>query len=229
MVCNEIIDKIFSILAQDVYGRDKCNSGHDFTHIQRMLAMRRTFWGDIIKEVSDVSEFTLDLAILFHDLDRSRCFRGRDEKTVGLRKDFMKRIMKKFPISEHLISFVVEGVEASHAKDKDDDSALIVLLRDLDKADMGAVGILRMQGVADERGYGYFRPKDFDFNNQPVKIDDNLGSVVEDVKFCCEWWDDPRFQIRTRAIRAKVEHRFVFMNKFIKQLEREMKEINLVR
>ncbi len=229
LVLSSQLARILAYLEESIYRKDLVGSGHDHTHIQRLLAMRRVVWDELHIEyplLSPTDAEVLDLALLFHDLNRSRDMRGRHVREA--RELFMGTTIRREGFSEQTIIAVIDIVEMSHEKDHDEEPILLTLLRDLDKSDMGAFGILRMQGVADERGYGYFQPHDFDQTVPATEGDENLGSVVDDLRFCLEWWDNPKFAIRSSVIRNKVAHRFAFMRTFLAQLEYEARELNLI-
>lgn len=232
-----VVWDIFNGLKQDVYRRDFTNNGHDYEHIERMLAMRQMFWPAIIKDEPQIGHetaFILDCAILFHDLNRVERLRGKGPEMEMRRMAFARTIMDLHNINNYIAEIAIETIQSTFKKDEPSEQALVRLLRDFDKADMGAVGIYRMAAVADSRKYGVFvRPEDFNLDAPAIKGDENLDSFCADIKFCHRWWlknetDGDDWEIRTPAIRERVAHRFEFMKTFLKQLESEMSEIGLV-
>ncbi len=227
------IKEIFNYLAIEVYDpkRGQINWGHDDKHILRMLAARRAYWADIVKDEPGLVgvELLLDLAILFHDLNRLKNLRGHGEADEKRRKNYATKLMKRFDITPSLSKRVNEIVAAQHLPDNPNEEPVLRLLRDLDKADMGAIGIYRMAATACDRGYGVFaRARDFDPDVPAIEGDENLDSFAADICFCLEWFEKQEFAIRSNAIRQRVAHRFEFMRKFLEQLKIEHKELNLI-
>lgn len=228
--------RILADLRQNVYSRENTNNGHDYEHIERMLAMRQAFWPAIVRDEPAAIEYeiVLDLAIVFHDLNRSALLRGRGSEADFKRAQFAKNLMRNHRVSEIVAGSAILAIAMTFKKDYSAEPIDVRLLRDLDKADMGAIGIYRMAAVADSRKYGVFaRPEDFDLGAPAIKGDENLDSFCADIKFCHRWWlkneaEGDDWEIRTPAIRARVNHRFQFMKNFLKQIESEMREIELV-
>ena len=81
-----------------------CDWGHDSEHIRRMLAMRSIWWADIVAEeraINEISGFPLDLAILFHDLHRSKWTNGKGAKAESMRAEFSLDLMHRFNVDRH--------------------------------------------------------------------------------------------------------------------------------
>lgn len=225
--------QILEELRQNVYSRENTNNGHDYEHIERMLAMRQAFWPAIMKDEPEIDgwDVVLDLAIVFHDLNRSTLLSGKGALVVQFAHNMMHKHSVLIMDSNAAIDVVNK---VAFKKEYPTEPTLRRLLRDLDKADMGAIGIYRMAAVADSRKYGVFaRPGDFDLATPAIKGDDNLDSFCADIKFCHRWWlkneaEGDDWEIRTPAIRTRVNHRFQFMKNFLKQLESEIREIGLL-
>lgn len=228
--------QILEDLRQNVYSREHTNNGHDYEHIERMLAMRQAFWPTIVKDEPEIEDWdmVLDLAIVFHDLNRSAPLHGKGTEADAKRADYAYLTMRQHHVGITMANRVIEVITSTFKKDDPTEPLPVRLLRDLDKADMGAVGIYRMAAVADSRKYGVFaRPEDFDLRAPAIKSDENLDSFCADIKFCHRWWikneaEGDDWEIRTPAIRERVSHRFHFMKLFLEQLKSEMREIGLV-
>ena len=179
-----------------------------------MLASRQMWWRAIVEtepEIATKAE-VLDLAILFHDLNRSKEFRGKGAEADVRRADFARAIMLQFGIELEVAEEAIKTITGTFQQDDENETSLVRLLRDFDKSDMGAVGIYRMAAVACDRNYGIFaRARDFDPDAPAIEGDDNLDSFAADICFCLEWWTKPKFAIRTPAIRRIAEPRFRFM------------------
>lgn len=226
--------KIFERLKKGAMSHLHSGNGHDFEHIERMLAMRQTFWSEIIRDephlVSDpFLPDRLDLAISFHDLNRSAMLSGKTATADARRADFALTLMRQYGIGDATAHHVIDTIQVSYKQDAPSETDLLRLLRDFDKADMGAVGIYRMAAVADSRNYGVFaRTSDFDPHASAIEGDENLDSFCADIKYCLEWWTNPKFIIRTRAIRNRVKRRFDYMVSFLERIRSEYQEIGLI-
>lgn len=228
------IKEIFDFLAQNYFDPKKghCNWGHDGEHLKRMLAMRKALWPAIVADEKRLSglELIVNLAIVFHDLDRSKEFRGRTDEAKTRRRTFGRKLMTDHGIPSYIIDEVFRALDGkSLPKGNKHKPTLSRIVDDLDKADMGAIGVYRMAAVACERNYGVFaRARDFDPDAPAIDGDENLDSFAADICFCLEWWSKPKFAIETPAIRTAVEHRFKFMREFLTQLKREHEELGLI-
>lgn len=228
------VQEIFDEIVPKYFDPHKghCDWGHEGEHLRRMLAMRRAWWDDIVADEPNAAGLALplDLAILFHDLDRSKELAGHDDEKVQLRCEAAWMLMSKHGVDETTAAKVFlamekKGLRTGHAER----TILARLLSDFDKADMGAVGIYRMAAVASARGYGIFvRAEDFNLESPAIEGDENLDSFAADIKFCLEWWTNPKFAIETSAIRRRAEHKFRFMLSFLAQLQTEHAELGFL-
>lgn len=229
----EIVLSIYDRYIAFVSNRHLADFGHGHDHVARVLALRRRLWKDIKSEQPEllVDPFVLELCILFHDLNHSANFVGTNIHARTARYSFIRDVLKISGREEkiyHLVSLIHDVIESSHQADRPDDSPLLVLLRDLDKSDMGATGIIRMAAVGAKRKYEqYWKPRDFNPDVPSVLGDENLDTVAADLRFCLDWWNPTRFAIKTPAIRRAVEHRFKFMQQTLAQLEIEANEVSL--
>lgn len=229
----KIRDMLFRELTETVYTREKCNQGHDFTHIERGLRRRAISWEDIKDdrpEITNDDAFVLDLAIIFHDLDRSSDFRGRDDAAIQKREKFVRKKLLEYKVDGQVIAHVTTLMADIKKRDSEGELALVTVLRDIDKADMGAVGIFRMAMVASDRGYGILtKASAFDYNAKAIEGDENLDGFNEDLKFCEEWWKrGSGWEIRTPCIRRAVRTRFAFMRLFMEHLQSEHEELGMI-
>lgn len=205
----------------------RCDRAHDQRHIRRVLALRETYWPVLEKEkaTANIDPFVLDLAIIFHDLDRNLDFRGKDEKAVEDRADFIRLKVYGLNLGESTITAIINAAETNHKPRSDSDSPLRTLLSDLECCDVGAVGVLRMADVAASRGYGYGKARNFDPSLSATEGDENLDSVTDDIRFCLDWYNGPeKFRIQNSAIKILAEHRFNFLQMFFNQLKKEFEE-----
>ena len=205
-----------------------CNRAHDERHIKRVLKLREKYWPTLIAEKAtmDMDPFVLDLAILFHELNRAKQFRGKDEITKQTRAQFIVSHLSHLKLGNNVINDIILATETSSQPRSNLDSPLRTLLSDLDCCDIGAVGILRMADVAADRGYGYGKARNFNPTLPATEGDENLDSVTDDLKFCLEWWNGPyKFRIINTTIRKLAEYRFQFMRDFLIQLKNEFEEI----
>ncbi len=228
------VKEIFDFLVPNYFDprNGHCNWGHDGEHLKRVLAARKTYWPAIIKDEPDLAgnELVVDLALVLHDLDRSRDLRGRTDEAKARREDLARSLMNQHGVADDVIEQVFAVLDKKFLKTGDPEKpALSRIVDDLDKADMGATGIYRMAAVACDRNYGIFaRARDFDPHAPAIEGDENLDSFAADICFCLEWYTNPKFLIDTPAIFVAVRDRFAFMRDFLSQLEREHKKLGLI-
>lgn len=198
------------------YQLGPARGGHDFTHPQRMEKI-----ADIIMSPIDprykADPLVVKSAIWYHDIHRTTYFYYlKEEEKTGLMID----TLSKLGLHNDEIVLVIDAV-AKHSKlNENSDSPVLVYLKDIDKLDMGAIGILR---IAAHHQIPPYNLKDF--TNAPLAPSDGkLESHIEDIKFCLEWKD----MLRTEGAKKLGKKRFAFMQRFLRETERELKELGII-
>ena len=190
--------------------------GHDFTHPQRM---EKT--ADIIMNPIDprykADPLLVKISIQYHDIHRTTYFdRLKEEEKTGLIID----TLTKLGLLTNEIMLVIDAVTKHSRLNEDSDSPVLVYLKDTDHLDIGAIGILR---IAAHHQIPPYNLEDFQ-GKSPAKADEKLESHVEDIKFCLEWED----MLRTEGAKKLGQRRFAFMRQFILEIDRELKELEII-
>lgn len=190
--------------------------GHGVDHIKRMVNTAR-----LIVDPREVDPLLLEAAIWLHDLDRTARFNSKPKEELA---EFIRVSLLEFGFSEEEIALVIDAVQKHSDLNGDSDSDLLIFLKDCDRLDMGAIGVARTiaHGKGKEEGaLPIYVPGDF----SKTKPRAALGvSVVRNVRFCLEWQDMLRAPKAKELARAK----FAFMQTFIEEVERELKELGII-
>lgn len=225
--------KLFNKLKSEVYNRQLCNLAHDFEHIRRGVIRFSTWLPLILADdptlKTKLNSYQVYLDYLCHDLNRSRKFRIdepdkalRRKKEHNTRIDYIRLILRDYA-HNNLVETVIGDVENHHLDDAEDESIEQRFKNDIDKADMGAIGIARMFTIAAERQYGITGSAvEFQFDIQASGADEDIESGAADVKWCYDWWRHPKFGIKNKTIRRLVESRFAFLYHFSQEMKQEL-------
>lgn len=179
--------------------------GHDVSHVVRMCAIAEK----IADETVDV--FLLKLAIWLHNLDRS---------SYGYPP--VRQLLFQYPeITTEETDTIIDAVQKHSKLNNDSDSILLRFFKDCDRLDMGAMGILR---IAAHR-WDLPPYKASDFEGRPDSTEEkDLKTMVHDLYRCLEW----EGFLRTAGAKALAVKRFAFMRRFLNEVERELKELELI-
>lgn len=202
-----------------VYGREFTRGGHDITHIERGEAT-----ANLILDPPDpkypVSSLLVKVTGWCHDLHRTAYFdqfNFKEEEKTGWLVD----MLKKGGLNQDEILTVVDAVAKHSRLNSPDDSPVLVYLKDVDHLDMGAIGILR---IAAHR-WNIPPYHSIDFEGKPASTaEKDLQSMVHDLYRCLEW----EGFLRTSGAKALGKQRFAFMRTFLKELERELRELRVI-
>lgn len=204
--------KALKKLLASTYQLKHTRGGHDITHFERMEKI-----AEKIADPGEVDIPLLKMAIWLHDIDRADSF---ELKTEAERINFMQKTLSDLKLEQRQIDTIIDA-QLKHSKPKDSsDSMILVYLKDIDHLDMGAIGILR---IAAHHRNPHYNIKDFQ-GKGAADADEKLESHVEDIKFCLEWEN----MLRTEGAKKLGKRRFAFMRQFLKELERELKELEFI-
>lgn len=207
----EIIRKIKAWL-KAYYITAYCTPIHDEGHVRRVAAMALE-----IADPEKISLFLVELTAWLHNLDRSTHLNLAGEpdgiKRLTLRLLEMFGGDKLTAIEKDLI---VDAVLRHDRLNEPDDSYLLQVLKDADRLDEGAIGLLRLSAP---KGSPLYTPADFSGVKRSTKSSD-ITSFVHDIHRCLEWED----MLRLPKAKKFAKSRFGFMRMFLHELECELKE-----
>ncbi len=213
--------KILSAIEEKLtpaYQLNVAKGGHDISHILRMLKIADTLTKDSkTMELFPVNPFLLKIAIWFHNIDRTSYFKFSSQ---GEKTSFIEKTLSDLELLKKETELIIDVVLKHSWRNDESDSSLLVLLRDTDMLDIGAVGVFR---IAAHHDIPHYNLEDFK-GKSPADADEKLESHIEDVKFCLEWED----MIRTPGGRKLGQKRFAFMKTFLQEVKRELKEIDII-
>ena len=196
----EILGEIRRVMAP---AYTSINSAHDISHPQRMEKI-----ANIVVDPNDVDPFLVKLAVWCHDMHRIG-------KTA---KDIFGWLSDLWPTE---LGIIMDAV-ANHSKpNEDSDNPVLVYLKDIDRLDMGAVGILRI--ASHRAALPIYEASDFEAEPESTEEKD-LQTMVHDLWRCLEW----EGMLRTAGAKALGKKRFAFMRRFLAELERELKELGVI-
>lgn len=148
----------FYIRAKQLY--DNENTGHDFSHIERVLNFAR-----IIQKKEGGDEFVIYISCLFHDVHR--IMSNREGRFVSAKESIpeVKTILKEFDLKEDVLNKILYVIE--HHDDKFSDDNMILELKIIQDADildaLGKVGL--------ERTLKYCKNKNIPLTNEKYPLD----------------------------------------------------------
>ena len=187
-------------------------NGHDLYHIQRMLKIAEK----IVKN-KEINIFLLKIAIWFHNIDRTTFFNDQQRP----KEEIVTDIIHVLGLSKKEIELIVDAVKKHNQLNYDSDSTLLIYLKDIDRLDMGAIGIFRL--IAHFPNLPPYKDSDFQKHTRSTAEKD-LKSMTHNLQRCLEW------ENMLRIPQAKIfgKPRFAFMRQFFKELKKELKEINII-
>lgn len=194
-----------------IYRLDK--GGHDISHPQRMLKI-----AEKIANPQEVDLFLLKIAILCHDIHRVNGLAPSCREIT----EITNNILRTLDLMPEEISLIADAVMKHDDLNDDSDSQLLIHLKDADRLDMGAIGILRI--ASHMSSLPHYNLSDFQKNRKVVKPQE-VKSQIDDIKFCLGW----EKMLRTPSAKILAKRKFAFMRQFVKEVERELKELELVR
>jgi HD superfamily phosphodiesterase len=210
---NQILNEVDKLLSP-AYQIGPCVAGHDIWHIQRMIAIAKK-----ISDPKEVDQFLLQIAIYFHNIDRTTYF---NFKCSEERNKFIRNALLKIGLEEDEIKIIIEAVEKHNKLNEESDTPLLRDLKDIDRLDVGAIGILRI-GAFRGRNLPIMVPGDF-FKVKRSTKETNIESLMHDLQRCLEW----EKMLRNPRAKKLGKRRFSFMRKFQEEVKRELKEIGLI-
>ena len=117
---------------------------------------------------------------------------------------------------------ILNAVQKHSNPNSNDDSPLLVHLKDADMLDVGAIIGFRV-GSLRGRYLPIYTPKDFRKNPRSTE-ENKLTSQIHDLDRCLEW----EGMLRTPKGKKLGKWRFTFMRLIRKKLQRELRELNLI-
>lgn len=148
----------FYIRAKQLY--DNENTGHDFSHIERVLNFAR-----IIQKKEGGDEFVIYISCLFHDVHR--IMSNREGRFVSAKESIpeVKTVLKEFDLKEDVLNKILYVIEHHDDKFSDDNMMLeLKIVQDADILDaLGKVGL--------ERTLKYCKNKNIPLTNEKYPLD----------------------------------------------------------
>ncbi|MEF8871702.1 MAG: HD domain-containing protein [Haloarculaceae archaeon] len=185
---------------------------HDWHHVQRVETLAERLLEDV-----DADERTVRLAVILHDIGRTREDRGDidDHATWGARE--ARSLLAERGVSEERIDAVCHAIRAHrYSSDQEPETLEANVLCDADNLDaLGAVGLARSFTYGGERGQAIFDP------GLPPAEDDTPGGSTQYNHLHTKILDLPE-RMYTDAGRELAESRRAFIETFLDRFDREI-------
>lgn len=187
------------------------DGAHGTTHPQRLEKI-----ADIIADPDQVDLFLLKIAIWCHDIHRVDTLLLPEK--VGIR--FILNLLFHSGLTNHEVNTVIDAVIKHDELNEASDDPVLVYLKDIDRLDMGAIGILRTIAYCHR-----FTPYALsDFGDESEIDTDHPKTIVQNLHRCLKWEN----MLRTPGAKILAKKRFAFMRQFLKELERELEELGVI-
>jgi len=209
----EILEQIKDLLGI-AYQIPFCIPGHDIDHIIRVLAI-----ADKISALDPDSHLLLKVAIWFHNLDRTTYFPRLTSQESRI--DFILWHLIELGLTKEESDIVLDAVSKHNRLNEENDSPILVLLKDADRLDMGAIGILRITKVPPN--LPFYTLADF-LRKQRGTRESDLTSVLHGIERCLEW----EAMLRSPKAIEMAKRIFPFMRAFTEEVKRQLKELGLL-
>src|SRR3989338_92144 len=186
------------------------DKGHAIDHIKRMLKIAETIY-----DPGKINLFLLKVAIWLHNIDRTTAIPA---STPEDRQKFIENFLKKLKFSQKEIALIVNAVEKHNQLNDTSDSALLRYLKDCDRLDIGAMGIVRAVIWWQNQNIPISAPEDFLLSKPELTKIENIISLLSGFNYLCEW----EGMIRVPKAKALGRKKFAFMKKFRDQIIEEL-------
>lgn len=203
-----------------VYRPGFTRGGHDISHFQRGEAIANIIMNPV-DPLFPADPLLVKIAVWCHEIHRTTYFNSQGFKKEEETTAWLIDVLSRAGLSKTEARAVMDAVAKHSRLNEDSDSPVLVYLKDIDHLDMGAIGILR---IASHRwNLPPYQMSDFDGKPESTEEKD-LGSLIHDLYRCLEWEDF----LRTAGAKALGKKRFAFMRRFLEEVERELKELELI-
>jgi uncharacterized protein len=207
--------------------------GHDWLHACRVRNLAL-----LIAEDFNVNKMALELAALFHDTGRVENDENHAMISARIAKDFLEKF--DFDLEEETVDIIIKSIEEH---DGIDEPTYLEgkILQDADKLDgMGAIGLIRVAEAAVlKRMYEYDVENPFgigftgdledwieknliEIPNKNMRVDEYIVEEIigKEMQWINMLWTEKAKKIAVR--------RFKFMNTFLKELLKDLKESGVI-
>jgi uncharacterized protein len=185
---------------------------HDWHHVQRVETL-----AERLLEDADADERTVRLAVVLHDIGRTREDRGDidDHATWGARE--ARSLLAERSVSEERIDAVCHAIRVHrYSSNREPETLEAKVLCDADNLDaLGAVGLARSFTYGGERGQPIFDP------DLPPAADDTPGGSTQYNHLHKKILDLPE-RMYTDAGQELAEERRKFVETFLDRFDREI-------
>ncbi|MFC2089292.1 HD domain-containing protein [Bacteroidota bacterium] len=192
------------------------DAGHDWTHIERVLALARHIQGSEQKGDLEI----IELAVIFHDIADTKFHEGSENDGGNIAFTYLRE--KRYPAEKaEQIRDIINSISYKHSfENKPGQSIEFQIVQDADRLDaMGAIGIARAFS------YGGFKQREMYNPDIPPKEYMNTEEYKKSSSPTINHFYEKLFKLKdlmnTETGKRLAAERHVYMVEFIKRFKEE--------